>query len=157
MTSTAIIDSAIALHAHQLSRGILSKFRDQYVEMQQLVKELTAANHHPPVNWNLTQSETIIVRLLAVHKDVTADGIMHVLYSKQPDTERHADTLRVFMCKIRKKLRPFNISIDTVWGRGFCVDEENWQKLREGFGMEDQPQHSVRQEKHSVRQENCDE
>lgn len=40
----------------------------------------------------------------------------------------------VFVCKMRKKLRPYGITIDTVWGRGYLLTAEsvlildNWGK-----------------------------
>lgn len=35
----------------------------------------------------------------------------------------------VLICHLRKKLRPLDINIETVWGRGYRLDRENRQRL----------------------------
>ena len=131
----AVLSSAIELHAHEPSKEILRKFRDEFLAMQQYVQELTAETQSAPVEWSLTESQETIVRLLAVNRTVTYPAIMHALYSDRAGHEPYNEIIKVFISRARQKLRPFGITIETVWGKGFAVDEDNWKRLRAGFGI----------------------
>lgn len=51
----------------------------------------------------------------------TKEEIMEWLYQLSPDDPPEIKIVDVFICKIRKKLKPLGISIGTHWGRGYSL------------------------------------
>jgi len=74
----------------------------------------------------LTGSEMGILHALAeVFPRVLSKGAaMDALYSTRPDQEPEAKIVDVFICKLRKKIEPLGIFIDTSWGNGYALRAE---------------------------------
>lgn len=50
----------------------------------------------------------------------TRQQLLSDLYWEGTDAEEpELKIIDVYVCKLRKKLKPLNVSIDTVWGRGY--------------------------------------
>ena len=49
------------------------------------------------------------------------DALMNALYNVGVDDEPEIKIIDVFICKLRKKLKPFGLDIETVWGRGYLM------------------------------------
>ena len=72
-----------------------------------------------PPEWRLTAKEAdLFCVLLNGTAVVTKDSAYRALY---PDYHVEPKVLDVFICKIRKKLQPYQIRIATVWGRGWYL------------------------------------
>ena len=72
-----------------------------------------------PPEWQLTAKEAdLFCVLLNGTAVVTKDSAYRALY---PDYHVEPKVLDVFICKIRKKLQPYQIRIATVWGRGWYL------------------------------------
>lgn len=54
---------------------------------------------------------------------VTKDAIMSVLYRNEAKDEAEIKIVDVFLCKLRKKLAPFDIGIETIWGVGYAMND----------------------------------
>lgn len=69
----------------------------------------------------LTGSETEVLTALAraFPRIVTKEALMDALYALKPDEEPEIKIIDVFICKLRKKLKPLGVEIDTAWGRGY--------------------------------------
>lgn len=72
-----------------------------------------------PAEWCLTGKEGRIVGALMARETCTKVQLMAALYQPGVDDEPEIKIIDVFVCKVRKKLRPFGINIETVWGVGY--------------------------------------
>ena len=72
-----------------------------------------------PVAWGLTGAEARVFAHLKSRPVATKQSIMMALYSDRPGAEPEIKIVDVFICKLRKKLTPFGVVIETVWGRGY--------------------------------------
>ncbi|MFC3074945.1 helix-turn-helix domain-containing protein [Shinella pollutisoli] len=71
--------------------------------------------------WQLTSSEARVFACLATRAKATKEMILQALYSDRPDDAPEPKIVDVFVCKLRKKLKPFGIEITTVWGQGYSL------------------------------------
>ncbi|HEY0920612.1 winged helix-turn-helix domain-containing protein [Devosia sp.] len=85
----------------------------------------------PPVWLGLTPQEGRVLGLLAKRERANRDQIYAALYSTRPDADGpEMKIVDVFVCKLRKKLRAADIAIDTLWGVGYGLRDENLAKAR---------------------------
>lgn len=85
----------------------------------------------------LTRQELDILLLLhsRVLRVVQKQAIMDHLYQLSPDVEPEPKILDVFICKMRKKLKPLGVSIQTSWGRGYSLSFDGPSRvIHEGEG-----------------------
>ncbi len=85
-----------------------------------------------PVEWALTQQEARVFGVLVNRELATKDAVMAALYSDRPGEEGEVEPkiVDVFVCKIRKKLKPFGLTIQTVWGQGYALDAATRSQFR---------------------------
>lgn len=87
------------------------------------LEEALRGKQPPPVELRLTASEAIVFGLLLARTMVSKQTIMTELYYSVGKDEAEAKIADVYICKIRAKLKPFNISIVTHWGQGWEMPE----------------------------------
>lgn len=85
-----------------------------------------------PLEWRLTGQESRVFGVLVNREFATKEAIMAGLYGDRPDDEAEIKIVDVFICKIRQKLKPFGITITTLWGRGYALPPQH----REAFRVE---------------------
>ena len=102
--------------------------RDERIH--QLAQVLMAAEIRVPFEWSLTGSERAVFGVLLSRPMATKEAIMAALYYSQGRDEAEIKIVDVFVCKIRKKLRPFGVGIKTVWGLGYELDASVREKLK---------------------------
>lgn len=79
-----------------------------------------------PLVLNLTQQETRLFGAILKRELLTKAGGMVALYAHRPDgDEAEQKIIDVFICKMRKKLKPFGISIETQWGHGYFMSPQS--------------------------------
>ena len=83
-----------------------------------------------PLEWRLTPQENRFLGALATRQLATRELIMAALYHHRGVDEAEMKVIDVFACKLRKKLKPHDIKIHTVWGRGYRLDEATRTRLR---------------------------
>ncbi len=84
-----------------------------------------------PVEWGLTATEQRVLGVLINRPQATKAQIMMGIYRVTGgDDEADIRIVDVFVCKVRKKLQPFGITIRTLWGAGYAIDEVLRQSLR---------------------------
>jgi len=68
----------------------------------------------------LTVHEFEILEALrhAAPRILSKEALLAALYQLRNE-EPEIKIIDVFVCKLRKKLRPLGVNIDTVWGRGY--------------------------------------
>jgi two-component system, cell cycle response regulator CtrA len=102
------------------------------------LEELLRGKEPPPIEFGLTGSEALVLGLLMSRGAVTKDAIMAVLYHNRGRDEAEVKIADVFICKIRKKLKPFGVEIATHWGRGWEMPEKSKQVVR-GMSAKTEP------------------
>lgn len=102
--------------------------REQVADLQ---RQLTA-NWVSPIEWRLTKRENGVMSVLVARGLATKDAIMAGLYSDKIGEEPEPKIVDIFICKIRKKLEPFGIQIETRWGQGYYLDDATRTLLKNG-------------------------
>lgn len=87
-------------------------------ELRQL-KESMGLTFSAPLEWRLTGSEVKVFGRLLKGGAVTKDALMACLYRDAAKDEAEIKIVDVFVCKLRKKLKPFGLEIATIWGIGY--------------------------------------
>lgn len=82
-----------------------------------------------PIEWRLTPQECRVFGVLVNRELATKSAIMTALYHDRAD-EAEEKIVDVFICKMRKKITPFDIEIRTVWGQGYSLDPELRARFR---------------------------
>jgi DNA-binding response OmpR family regulator len=99
-------------------------------EIERLRSGGAAFGFIPPAEWRLTQKETRVLEVLLRLPMASKDQIMAGCYVPGADDEPMIKIVDVFICKMRRKLRPFAIEIRTLWGVGYTMDAEAKAKCR---------------------------
>jgi len=96
--------------------------RERLAFLEAILMECT----RPAIEWGLTAQETRVFGVLVNREVATKDAIMAGLYSDKAGSEGEVEPkiVDVFVCKIRKKLKPFGVEIRTVWGQGYTLDPD---------------------------------
>lgn len=85
-----------------------------------------------PLEWRLTASEARIFGVLVNRELATKDAMMAALYVDDGRDEAEEKIVDVFICKLRKKLKPFGVEIATDWGQGYRLDAKSRGEWRKG-------------------------
>lgn len=89
-----------------------------------------------PLEWRLTGAEMRVFGVLLARELATKDAIMAGLYRDAGRDEADVKIVDVFVCKMRAKLKAFEIPIETVWGHGYRLAAETKARVRERLAME---------------------
>jgi len=87
--------------------------------VKQLDNLLTPTAEEVPLSWSMTGQEAKIVGHLRriAPRMASCDALMCLLYDDRYALE--PDIIKVFVCKIRRKLRNTGFHIETRWGQGY--------------------------------------
>lgn len=77
----------------------------------------------------LTYSEAEITAMLLTRNMVTRDSAYTVMFGERKDAP-DPKIFDVFLCKVRPKLKYRGVDIETIWGRGWSMTQENKDRLR---------------------------
>jgi DNA-binding winged helix-turn-helix (wHTH) protein len=72
--------------------------------------------------FKLTKNEARLLTVLLRRKEVTKETLLNQMYTG-PDVPE-IKIIDVFVCKLRKKLKMFDIEIKTIWAHGYCMTSE---------------------------------
>ena len=72
---------------------------------------------------HLTGHEMLILQRLAelFPRVLTKESAIEWMYQISPDREPEIKIIDVYICKVRKKLKPIGVRIDTMWGKGYAL------------------------------------
>jgi len=76
---------------------------------------------------SLTSTEEKVAQLLRMRSPnvVSKQAVLDLLYAFRSDGEQpEIKIVDVFVCKIRPKLAPLSILIETAWGRGYFMSSD---------------------------------
>lgn len=102
---------------------LLTRENDELRERVAQLEELLGMSFDAPAFLCLAESEAKLFGMLLAREAVTKDGAMHALYTLRTDADAVVDDkiIDVFVCKLRKKLEPFDLAIETNWGQGYFM------------------------------------
>jgi DNA-binding response OmpR family regulator len=83
----------------------------------------------PRLGLTATQTQLLGHILQRAPNVVSKDRLHEAIYFDRVN-EIDAKIIDVMVCKIRARLRQFDIEIKTAWGQGFHIDAENAARLR---------------------------
>ena len=84
----------------------------------------------PPI-FALTRAEAIIFGCLMKIKLATREHLMMAIYQDRQQDEAEIKIVDVWVCKIRRKLKPFDIQIQNQWGQGYFLSADMKVKARQ--------------------------
>ncbi|KRR25939.1 winged helix-turn-helix domain-containing protein [Bradyrhizobium retamae] len=84
------------------------------------LEEVLGFTFEAPPQFGFTRNETVIFGLLLKQKLVMRTSMMDALYLHKQD-EAQIKIVDVWVCKMRRKLRPYGIAIQTQWGQGYFL------------------------------------
>lgn len=113
MTTTVTVE---LLHAH--NRKLAARVEELEEELRQCKEMMTFSTSLPSWVPHLFPIEEAVLRHLMARDQVTHDSIFYMLYGTDTAAPG-AQMSRVWIFKLRKKLRPFGIVIETLWGSGY--------------------------------------
>jgi two-component system cell cycle response regulator CtrA len=85
----------------------------------------------PPSLFGFTSQEAAIFGVLLKTANPRKSTFMTALYGDEADDPPEEKIIDVMICKMRKKLVPFGIMIETSWGEGFSMPEASKARARE--------------------------
>ena len=97
------------------------------------VAELEEALFRPdfrvPPEWRLRRQEVTLLGALIASGDavLTRAAMMSALYGS--DDWATPKIIDVIMCKMRTKLKPHGITVETVWGRGYRLSRQARERI----------------------------
>lgn len=95
-----------------------------------LEEELRGGKNVVPTILGLTRREELLFALLMSRELVTKSGAMNEIYVVESENPPQQKIIDVFVCKLRAKLKPFDITIETLWGRGYCMSATAKSRVR---------------------------
>jgi two-component system, cell cycle response regulator CtrA len=105
----------------------------------QALKESLGVNFLAPLQFRLTAQETKMLGRLLKGGLVTKEAFMATLYRDYWKEEAEIKIVDVYICKLRRKLKPFHMEIETIWGTGYFMPpqsiarfNEDWAHIKEG-------------------------
>jgi len=94
------------------------------------LKECLGFNFLAPLEFRLTPQETKMLGRLLKGGLVTKEAFMSILYRDHGKDEAEIKIVDVFICKLRRKLKPFDLEITTMWGQGYLMPLASISKFR---------------------------
>ena len=84
-----------------------------------------------PLFLGLTPHEGKVLGALMRREVQSKEGLLLALYGHKPDGDMpEIKIIDVFICKVRKKLARFGITIDTLWGQGYRLQPTMREKIK---------------------------
>lgn len=83
-----------------------------------------------PLLFGLTASEAKVFSMLTERDMANRSQLMNaIMVGRGADEEPEPKIVDVYICKIRKKLKPFGVEITSVWGRGYRLEVTAKEKV----------------------------
>lgn len=77
----------------------------------------------------LTGKEASLVYALKSGRVLTKDALLSIIYAGRADDAPLVKIIDVFISKVRRKLAPYGIAIDTLWSVGYQLTGDNLDKI----------------------------
>jgi|SRR5580700_2392435 two-component system cell cycle response regulator CtrA len=117
-------------HDPALRRSLVEEENEELRERVRMLEETMNGKELLPPELKLTASEERVVSALLSRDIMSKEAILTALYSDRADDAPEIKIVDVFVCKIRAKIEPHGLQIETHWGRGYSMSPESKQELR---------------------------
>jgi two-component system, cell cycle response regulator CtrA len=84
------------------------------------LEEMLGITFETPPQFGFSRSESAIFGLLLKQQLVRRSAMMDSIYLHKQD-EAEIKIVDVWVCRMRRKLRPYGITIQTQWGQGYFL------------------------------------
>lgn len=105
--------------------------RDCLLEEITQLKQVLVSDDDFPREWKIKLTSRKLLRHLLARKMVSKTSAYLALYDGSDGDGPSETILNVYICHLRKRLKPLGISITTHWGEGYSLTPEMKQRLRE--------------------------
>jgi two-component system cell cycle response regulator CtrA len=89
----------------------------------EMLEEQVGVRFESPPQFCFSKNESVIFGLLMKNEIVLRTSMMTELYLHKQD-EALIKIVDVWICKMRRKLDPYGIRIETQWGQGYFIGRE---------------------------------
>ena len=96
-------------------------------EKAELLELLVGAKEVLPAIAGLSPSEGRILAALMTHERMSREALFHISGSRANDGTKIVD---VWICKLRKKIRPLGLDTKNIWGEGYYIPREQKDALK---------------------------
>lgn len=107
----------------------IAELEEANAQLRRRIRVLERVLDDETVDWSrlprLSRSERAIVSLLMRRGQVTHEQLYAWLYSERHHEQPTPETVKVLICKLRKRLAPAGIAIRTIWGIGVEMPAES--------------------------------
>jgi two-component system cell cycle response regulator CtrA len=94
--------------------------RDRLRLERDRLRDLLAPPGYLPASLGLTPTEERAFKALVAHKEWEKEAFLTAVYLDTPEDDMpDIKMVDVLICKLRKKLEPFGLEIETLWKKGF--------------------------------------
>ena len=110
-----------------LRDDLVAKLEEENDELRarvRMLEELSGVGFDAPPQLCLTKNEAIIFGTLLKQKLVLRTSLITLLYIHKQD-EADIKIVDVWVCKMRRKMKPYGIDIQTQWGQGYFLTSES--------------------------------
>ena len=115
----------------------IETLRERIAELERIA---FATDWTAPAKWRLTATEARIFGLLIRRQSATQEQVAHAMWSLQPGREFPSrGAVHVNICRMRKKVKRFRVTIHTMWDQGYALDGETRRRL-----LKDEPRSPCR-------------
>ncbi len=101
--------------------------------IEELERLLDAKPSRPPL-WRTTKMEWKILHILLSRDLARHDALFTLLYGG--DSERGYEIIKVYVCKLRRKLAWLGVQIHVQWGEGYYMTKEDKEKVQRAMENE---------------------
>lgn len=85
--------------------------------------------------FKLTKNESAMLSAIFRSSGFLPTRALHIaMHGLDPDTD--PKIVAVYVCKLRKKLRPHGITIESIWGEGYRIVGDSRERLRALIGVD---------------------
>jgi two-component system cell cycle response regulator CtrA len=115
-------------HCHTDSTTVATQARmitELQEDKRELLELLTDAGMKPPLP-GLSPNEARIFMALLRNERMSRQAIMAITQSRAEDSK----IVDVWICKLRKKIKPLGLEIKNIWGEGYFIPREQREATR---------------------------
>lgn len=118
-------------------RGRREVLENENEELRERIKSLLYRGNEQDfsmklkVCFSLTASEAIILNQCMKRETVRTETLMEVMYGDHHDVLPDMSIMKVFICKLRPKLKKFGVELTTAWGVGYYLNVKAKARVNE--------------------------